>query len=419
MKKLKIDSIFNNKKYLRIFSLLLAIIAWFFVIFVVSPEKTKTISGLSVRLSSNYITAEKLELQAIEGLDQKIDVVIVGNRSVVDTVTQSDIAVYASLDDVTERGTYTLTLRGENTTNKNFNIISLSPTNIDVKFDRVVSKTLTVDVDISGLEIEKGFVAENYTVSPSEIVVTGPEKEIESIEKCSVKIETDSKVNSTVSFKNQKIRIFDSNGYEIDSRYVIIDKSDANVVVPVLKIKSLPVEIRFTNVPSYFSLDSLSYSLSNEEILIAGPSSIVDNYNSIQLGEISLASLKPTDTYSFDVNLPAGFVNMENVETVTVTFDMDSYTSKEISVTDFRVTDIPENYNISVITKSINGIKVYGPREVVNLLSAQDVIAEVKIRGNNIVVGQCRIPVSLYIPLNQSIWTYGDYSVIIEVKEQE
>lgn len=419
MKKAKRNSsIFDNTKVLFIISLFIAIIAWFLMIFFVNPEKTKTISDVSIKLNTNYTTVEKLELQAIEGLEQKVDVLIYGNRSVVDTVTSSDFTVYASLGEVTGPGEYELNLIGEKNSNKNFDIQIITPQTVKVKFDRLVSKTFTVEVNIAGLSVESGFVAEDYTVSPLEVILTGPAEKIESISKCTVQISLSSPISSTVSFKNQPIKLLDASGREIDSEHITFDKSTANVTIPVLKIKKLPIEVSFINIPSYFSQGIFEYNLSNDEILIAGPAAIVDNYSSIQVGYVDLKTLTPSSAYLFDINLPTGFVNMENIEEVAVAFNMKEYVWREISVQDIRIINQPANYDVSVVTKKINDIVLYGEKEVLDSITTQDVIAEIDMGVGNIAVGQGRVPVSIYIPSKSTVWAYGDYSVIIDVSEK-
>lgn len=419
MKKAKRNSsIFDNTKVLFIISLFIAIIAWFLMIFFVNPEKTKTISDVSIKLNTNYTTVEKLELQAIEGLEQKVDVLIYGNRSVVDTVTSSDFTVYASLGEVTGPGEYELNLIGEKNSNKNFDIQIITPQTVKVKFDRLVSKTFTVEVNIAGLSVESGFVAEDYTVSPLEVILTGPAEKIESISKCTVQISLSSPISSTVSFKNQSIKLLDASGREIDSEHITFDKSTANVTIPVLKIKKLPIEVSFINIPSYFSQGIFEYNLSNDEILIAGPAAIVDNYSSIQVGYVDLKTLTPSSAYLFDINLPTGFVNMENIEEVAVAFNMKEYVWREISVQDIRIINQPANYDVSVVTKKINDIVLYGEKEVLDSITTQDVIAEIDMGVGNIAVGQGRVPVSIYIPSKSTVWAYGDYSVIIDVSEK-
>ena len=419
MKKAKRNSsIFDNTKVVFVISLFIAIIAWFLMIFFVNPEKTKTISDVSIKLNTNYTTVEKLELQAIEGLEQKVDVRIYGNRSVVDTVTSSDFTVYASLGEVTGPGEYELNLIGEKNSNKNFDIQVITPETVKIKFDRLASKTFTVEVDIEGLSVESGFVAEDYTVSPLEVMLTGPAEKIEAISKCVVELSMSSPISSTASFKNQKIKLLDANGEEIDPEHITFDKSTANVTIPVLKTKRLPIEVSFINVPSYFSQGIFEYYLSNDEILIAGPAAIVDNYSSIQVGYVDLKNLTPSSAYSFDINLPTGFVNIENIEEVAVAFNMKEYVSREISVQDIRIINQPANYDVSVVTKKISGITLYGEEEVLNSITAQDIIAEIDMGSGNIVLGQGRVPVSIYIPSKSTVWAYGDYSVIIDVSEK-
>jgi len=185
----------------------------------------------------------------------------------------------------------------------------------------------------------------------------------------------------------------------------------------VLQVMELPVRLSFINMPEYLAESSLKYTLSNTSILVAGPTSLVSGYTQISIGYVDVKNMTPTSSYLFDVNLPTGFVNMENIKSISVKFEMDDYISKTFDVSDIRIVNQPANYDVSVTTKEIDSVTVYGPRAVLESMTANDLVAEVDMSGQSISLGQYRRPASIYIPAKDKVWASGEYTVMIVVEE--
>lgn len=82
----------------------------------------------------------------------------------------------------------------------------------------------------------------------------------------------------------------------------------------------MPVTLSFINVPEGFPVNQLDFTISNETIEVAGPESNIDQYREISLGQIDIRTLDLNSTYSFSVELPAGYVNTQNIQSVLVQF---------------------------------------------------------------------------------------------------
>lgn len=81
-------------------------------------------------------------------------------------------------------------------------------------------------------------------------------------------------------------------GNELELKYVVSDVTEARVTIPILKKKVVPVRLDFMNVPDGFQVDRLKFTLSNEEIEVAGPAESIDKYKEIPLGQIDIKSLE-------------------------------------------------------------------------------------------------------------------------------
>ena len=387
------------------------------MIFFVSPETDETIYDVPVSVTLYNTAAERMGLQAVDGTDQTVSVKVHGNRRKISALTADDIALTASLSGVSGPGSFELPLSGENISGVEFDIVDISPSTINVRFDRLISKTFTVELDLDGVNVGEGFVREEPVLNPTEVTVTGPQEEIENIASCRVAVSVDDTLTQTLIIRDKKVSLLDSDGVEINSDTVALDYESVSVTIPVLQVKELPVRLSFINMPEYLSESSLRYTLSNTSILIAGPPSLVNSYSQISVGYVDVKNMTPTSSYLFDVNLPTGFVNMENIRTVSVKFEMSDYISKTFDVSDIRVVNKPADYDVSVTTKVIDSVTVYGPKSALEGMTSNDLVAELDISGQSVSLGQYRYPVSIYVPAKNKVWACGEYTVMIVVED--
>lgn len=411
--------LFENKRFLKIFSLVVAINAWFLVIFFVSPETEDTIYDVPVNVQLSGTAAERMGLQAIEGTEQTVDVRIHGNRRKISTLTADDIALSVSVSGVTGPGEYELPIISTNVSGTDIEIVEVTPSTLNVKFDKLVSKTFAIDLDISSVDIADGFVMEDEVITPVEVTVTGPQEEVNQIESCRIKVVLNDGLDQTLTVKNKRIELLSAGGGVLTLKNVTLDNETATVTIPVLQVVELPIKISFINMPEYLSEKALKYTVSNTSIVIAGPPALVNSYSQISVGYVDVKNLTPTSSYLFNVNLPTGFVNMENIKSISVKFEMDDYVSKTFDVSDIRVVNQPVNYDVSVTTKVIDSVTVYGPADVLENMTATDLVAEVDMSGQSISKGQYRYPVSIYVPARDKAWVSGEYSVMVVVEEAE
>ena len=81
----------------------------------------------------------------------------------------------------------------------------------------------------------------------------------------------------------------------------------------------------------------MKYQLSKQTIEVAGPESLIDKMSELNVGYINLEALGDDVEYDFDITLPSSFINIENVTSVSVTFDFADYTEKIVITTDQRL----------------------------------------------------------------------------------
>ena len=285
-KKHTFSRLFRDDRFLKIFSIFAAIVAWFIVALNVSPETSQVIRDVPVQIST-----EGMELSVIGDQQPAVDVVIKGARNIVGGITADDISVIAVLDGVDGPGTYDLELWvSKRTPNAEYEIISYPSQITKVRFDTVLTKELEVETDVSGIKVADGFVKVKSTAQPTKITVSGPETEVDQITRCVAKAELSDVLKQTVTV-SAGVTFYNAEGTEVSAKGLDLSVDTVQVTVPILKTKEVPVSFDYLNMPSGFDISKLPYTVTPSTLEVAGPEDKVDSLSSLNLGYIDFKNL--------------------------------------------------------------------------------------------------------------------------------
>ena len=121
---------------------------------------------------------------------------------------------------------------------------------------------------------------------------------------------------------------------------------------------------------------------------------------------------------NFDVRLPEGITARNYEETVDISFDLEGYVEDTFNVTQINIVNVPAGYKVTSNTSKV-AVSLIGPEEVINNISAKDIIVQVDMSTREIRrTGQYRIHADVFLPGGENAWATGTYSITISVKEQ-
>lgn len=416
----KADSFFRDKRFLVTISLLASFLLWIYISTVLRPTAETTVEGIGVNINVQSGILGQMGLSTIEGGETTVDVVISGTRSVIGGVTAEDISISPSLSGVSGAGVYSLELVASNASKKDFEILSLSPNTVSVKFDKYVDKTVPLFYRVIGdYNIPDEYVQGEIYTSPSEIIVTGPEKDLEDISSAVVQVELRGDYTETIA-ESGTVVLTDTDGNDLsyNRNEISIDKEKATVFIPVYERKELPVWFRFTNVPDFFDTTAVPYSLSSDLITVEGERAVLDKYSDLFLGFVDLRSITPENSsFTFDVTLPEGIQGMDDVTSVQLDFNMENYDSVTFRTNQIQIINIPKGYTVKSNTNQL-AVKMVGSKEVLEQLTAKDIIVQIDLSEREInQTGQYRMSVKVLLPNGQAAWAEGSYYITVTIKE--
>ncbi len=415
------NGIFKDKRILFVISLAASFVLWLVVSLLLRPTGEVVIQGVGVNVNVQSGILGELGLSAIEGAESTVNVTISGSRSVIGGVSAEDISVSPSLSGVTGAGVYELDLKAINSTSKDFEIVGVHPSSISVKFDKYVDKIVPLKYVINGeYNIPDEFIQEEIYTNPTQIVVTGPEIDVAEISGAVVTVELSGDYSETIAIIGEVILVDeDNNQINYNRDEISLSTNSATVYVPVHKSARLPVSFDYTNIPEYFDISNLSYSLSTTDILVEGEDKTIDKYSDIFIGYVDMRDISlENNSVEFEIRLPDGLTSQNSDESVSVTFDLTDYVESTFNATQINIINVPQGYKVTPNASKV-AVTLIGPAEVINSLSAKDIVVQIDLSTREITqTGQYRIQADVFLPGGENAWAIGSYSTTITVKKQ-
>ncbi|MDD5067945.1 MAG: CdaR family protein [bacterium] len=169
MDKTKIKNLFLKNWLVKLVSLIISIMLWFYVNYQKLPEKYFSIPIKILNLPKDYTIEDPFSNVAT--------VRIKGPEEVIQSYNQGHFNAYIDLKN-TGRGQYTIPVQIESIRkNKNLRIISVTPSEITIALDKFILKEIPVSPTIINSPAE-GYIKTDETFFPEVITIGGPARRV-------------------------------------------------------------------------------------------------------------------------------------------------------------------------------------------------------------------------------------------------
>ena len=363
-------SLMDNRVVSILMALACGLATWLVVTIYIDPQGSTTIRDVPINYANSATTYTNQGLDIVERPDiSGVTVRVEGNITSIGKMTSSDIMVYPSYSGVSGAGKVTLRLQARvtNTTDYSGNIkctVEKPYDTIDVVFDEVSEKTVPVTVDASAVSIADGYMLNKTSAVPAEITLRGPTSELDQISQVVAPVLSDDALADTTTTPST-LELRDENGNTITPQYTTMDSDSANVTLTIYQVRELPLEV--------------------------------------------------DRDYQRLIELPAGVVSLDGVTNVTLSFDTTDMASTTLNISNIRLVNVPSNYDMEILSSLVSGVELYGPKDEIEELSADSVVAQIDCQSISLTVGQQTIPVTIQIPSSTRIFATGSYTVQCEV----
>ena len=304
----------------KIFSVIAAVILWFYVVDVRTTTEETTFYGIPIVIN-NFSYADGLDI--VSGKDFTVDVELRGKKSDLSLVTSQDIYASVNMSGIDHAGTHKMDVdvvcmkNGVSVANK-------TVSQINVSVDRTVADVVPVEAVMLYSIEEDIYEIGTPVLSFDSVKISGPENFVDTVVKAKVEINA-GKLDNSITYTG-KIKLYDESGDVIDTPYIKLSQDVVKVEIPVYK-----TELK-TVVPVFYNDDyKYEYTVSPAQIYVKGAVNIVESFKNAATEPITeivtMTSIKR-------LNLPGGVsafdANGNVVDTVKVNISSVTNVSDEV-----------------------------------------------------------------------------------------
>ena len=413
---MSLTALFAKNTFVFGFSLVIALVCWIAVAFSSDTIIEYVIEDVEITLAGG--SYETYGLEILNQNLQKVDVRVKCSRTVARQLGQNSVVVTPYITGVTSEGPKEVRLNiTAADTRLQFDILGCNPSSITLNFGNKQSRKFSVDTSAVTARAADGYLIDKITTYPSEIVISGSQEELDRIDRVVVQHDFAQELSHNQTISDVEVLVFDEFGVEMSKDTLEMSAQRVSLTVPVYKLARLGIGIDFTNVPDGFDVGTLKYTLSVDELEVAGQQSLLETITQPwTVGYVDLSTFEIGKEYSFMVELPQGMINRGS-NIVTVSFPQEQISTKRINVTDIRMENQPASFKIEILTSVIRDVNIIGRTQDVESLLPGSVIAIIDFdQISTLETGQRSVTVKFRITSNNTTWVAGSYTVYIDVQ---
>lgn len=397
----------DNDILVKILSLLVALLLWFYVMDSQDPSTTKPFYGIEVQYTGLSALSDA-GLIITEGNTATVSIRVTGKRSDMIGFTSTNMKATVDVGSITVPGEY----------ERNY-VVSLpnrlTYTQITQKVvftvDRITTKSVPLQVTLQG-EPAEGYVKGSYELSPEAVVVEGPEQVLAQIDHADIVYDltgASSSVNTVLDYT-----LVNEAGEPIDMTFITLQQPTVDFELQIHQSGEIPLTVDI--VPyGYITDDMIDCLIEPSSIRISGDPDVVSTTNQINLGSINIRQLLEDNTteLTMPIILPNGVTTDSDVSYATITISFKNLRQMVVNTTDDQFADIfPYTYKETGLS-----LVFIGTDEELSMLTADDVVVTPVYSPDELVVGENVVPVAVTTG-DCKVTLVGSYTVTIVVPEE-
>ena len=299
----------NNKTFLRIFSLVVAVLLWMYVMGEVDPAKTSTVSNITVSFTNSDVLVEG-GLAPIENENMQISAKIKGKRSLVNDVKRNGMSAYVDVSSCKE---------GKNTVEVKINtpdgisVESMSDEYLTFEVEAIEEAEKPVSISFEGKSGSKSKVPWVLSFMPETVTVSGASSLIDKVSEVRGTVSVADMSEDHSSWEYATVTAVDEKGNAVAG--VSVQDGSVTAEVRILTVKTVTLEVSAENMEDGYEADSIS---ADSQIMIVAPAEVLDHVDSIK-GTADMTGVSDTETHKIKLNfdLPEGVYLYNSNEPVT------------------------------------------------------------------------------------------------------
>lgn len=283
----------------KIYSLLIALLLWVFVIYDQNPESTKVIRNVPVYYS-NLDALENEGYTVCRGEEElAVDLKIKGRRLTLGKLSKKSVNAYVTFGDL-KSGEYDLSVAAV-LPESGLSVADKRPATIHVKVEKLVEKKIDVGIEYSGSN-EEGKLA-SAELKTTAVTVSGPESVINKVS--SAKIALDYETVMSQSEGQSKIILYDSDLNDItENKNIKLSDREISWESKIYNVKDVSLEMIFAGSGEY-TMEELKISENAVKLCCSDDKTLdFDSVKTYPVSEADVEKIKAGESVEVTLNLP-------------------------------------------------------------------------------------------------------------------
>lgn len=416
---------FTHNGFVLGFAIVTAMVIWVTMSYSQTSEETpRKIQDVPIVINLSE-QAQSDELKVFSQTQKTVDVFVSGNASAINRLTADDFVAETTFSPDSTKVTgasmqsEVLSVKVQKAQAlKDFQIVTVEPSQITVEYDRVKKITLPIENEIK-YQVDSTFYAPAPSFSETNVVVSGPESVVNKIKRAAIVYEVGGVLKQNVAFSSA-ITFYAADDVPLtDTEKSLLTPSTDNISVgiPVAPKKTVPIELNVLNRPEGFADSRIEISPNTIEIAAAE-----DKINSvssflidtpIDFAQISSAN----NTFDLDIPSISDVKNISNLKSVKVTFNLNGYKEAKFATSNIKLANVPSGLTPELVTKSLN-VTIVGSEAQVAKLTGESVYCTADLENVKSSTGSVEVPVTVQINGANSCWAVGQYVVTVNMSAE-
>ena len=371
-----------QSKFWRIaLSAVIALALWVYVITTVNPESEETFYDIPVSYQNDVLEERGLMIVSEK---PTVTLKLKGNRSDLNELDANNITILVNLAAIQAPGTqmvkYDVSYPANLPSNA-FETLSQTPNLLKLKVENKIKKFVPIQLEYTG-NVPEGFVddRENPLMDTNVIEVSGPESSVDQIDHAAIQVDLTDRTESVVGAYSYVL--CDAGGEPVDAQMVTTNVEEVNLSVKIQRLKEVPLVLNLVDGGGATG-DTCKVTLDVESIWVAGTENKLRDLNEVELGTVNLAELKDeTNELTFQIVLPEGVTNINDVTEVTATISFPDLAKKKITISkeQFLSAGVPAGAEVIWVTDVVE-IELRGPKDLIRSISEKDIVVTMDFSG--------------------------------------
>ncbi|MDD2295079.1 MAG: CdaR family protein [Eubacteriales bacterium] len=353
----------GNSSWLdKIISVVIALILWVYVVNVINPPSSTTITGVPVQLLNQEVLAASS--LAIAGTDSyTVDVVVEGARSDVIDLQADQVTAAADLFGMSKGQNY---LTVSVSVPEKITVTEIKSGRIPVLIDELVSVQKPVNVKV--LDEVAGFELGSISMQPQEISVMGAKSIVDQVRTVQIQV-SHASLAETPSTLQLSAEAVDGNGEPVYN--VRLSNAYVEITAGLYQTKTVPLEVPLEGSPAQNR--EITRKDIPEEITVKGSAQMLQTVEAIVAEPLNIQGLAEDISLPVTPILPDGIEIAEASRRLLAEFTLTAVAEVqfEYGPEDVWVYNVPAGYRVEVIASKIT-VTAKGEEAVVSVLQSKE-----------------------------------------------